>query len=64
MSSQLTSKSWFDLWHYLRKSPTLGVLRQRLDKLLIIHPSKSAAITLHSCGASLQPGLYVLLVGN
>ena len=43
MSSQLTSKSWFDLWQYLRKSPTLGVLRQRLDKLLIIYPSKSAA---------------------
>lgn len=43
MSGPLTSKSWFVLWHCLRKSPTLGALRQRLDKLLVIYPSKSAA---------------------
>ena len=38
----MTSKSWFALWNYLRKSPTLGELRQRLDRLLLVYPSKSA----------------------
>ena len=38
----MISKSWFALWNYLRKSPTLGELRQRLDRLLLVYPSKSA----------------------
>jgi hypothetical protein len=42
MKSPLTSKSWLVLWNYLRKSPTLDALRQRLDKLKVIYPSKSA----------------------
>lgn len=42
MNSPLTSKSWYVLWKYLRESPTLGDLRQRLDRLQIIYPSKSA----------------------
>ena len=38
----LTSRSWFALWTYLRKSPTLGAERLKLDKLNLIYPSKSA----------------------
>lgn len=43
LNSPLTSKSWFALWNYLRKSPTLDALRQRLDQLFVVYPFKPAS---------------------
>ena len=67
MKKPLNGVSWYKLWMYLRESPTLTILRDRLDEIYIIYPSAatdtdflwrtSSTWALCSIGWSLNLGL-------
>ena len=67
ITKPLSGVSWYKLWMYLRESPTLTILRDRLDEINIMYPSAvtytdflwrtSSTWALCSIGWSLNLGL-------
>lgn len=42
LKTVLTFRSWYRIWTWLRESPTMSILRERMDKILEVYTSQSA----------------------